>query len=115
MFEERLGGDLYIKAREIYKEVVTLLPLEPWEHYSQCRRSAGSVVANIAEGNGRRNEKGAYYRQFLLMARGSAYETLAWIQLGIIDGKLPVEAEERVGIALMSLSEHLLTEILKDQ
>lgn len=112
MFEEQLGGELYLKGRSIYKEVIKILPVDSWVHYSQCIKAAGSIVANIAEGNGRNSGKGGYYRQFLQMARGSAYETLAWIQVGIIDGKIPAESEKRIGELLINLGELLLIEIL---
>jgi len=60
----------------IYREVLTLLPLEEkWNLNSQIRRSALSIPANIAEGYGR-----FYYQdniRFCYIARGSLEETLS--------------------------------------
>jgi four helix bundle protein len=55
-----------------------MLPLG-WIHYDQCTRSLGSVVANIAEGEGRNVRETKYYQMFLLYSRGSACETIAWL------------------------------------
>lgn len=45
----------------------------------QLQRAAVSIVANIAEGNGRWHPKER--TNFFLIARGSAFETLALLQL----------------------------------
>ena len=53
----------------------------------QLLRSSGSISANISEGFGRR--KGREYVHYLIVARGSATETLNWLlkagDLGWID------------------------------
>jgi four helix bundle protein len=60
----------------IYREVLPLLPSEEkWILNQQLRRSALSIPANIAEGNGR-----FYYQdniRFCYIARGSLEETLS--------------------------------------
>lgn len=45
----------------------------------QIVRSADSVGANIAEGNGRYNSKDN--QRFIKIARGSLYETIHWLRL----------------------------------
>ncbi|HEX5478786.1 MAG TPA: four helix bundle protein, partial [Dehalococcoidia bacterium] len=45
----------------------------------QVLRSATSIAANIAEGHGR--FAGGAYRNHLSIARGSANETLSWLDL----------------------------------
>lgn len=47
--------------------------------YNQILRSASSIGANIAEGYGRYYKK--YYRQFVGIARGFAFETEYWLEI----------------------------------
>jgi len=75
-----LGGQLYKEALKIYKKTLSVLNPE-WVHYNQLANSVSSIVANIAEGNGRRLRSFKYYLNFLLTARGSAYETIAWLDI----------------------------------
>lgn len=76
--------DVWCKARDfalvIYRQVLLLLPPdEKWGLAQQIRRSAQSILVNIAEGYGR------YYYQdnvrFCYIARGSLEETLSHIVL----------------------------------
>ncbi|MEM7762278.1 MAG: four helix bundle protein [Cyanobacteria bacterium P01_A01_bin.40] len=66
-------------ANEIWKVVAT------WDYFAkdtlgkQMVRSADSVGANIAEGNGRYNSKDN--QRFVKIARGSLYETIHWLRL----------------------------------
>ena len=66
-------------ANEIWKIVA------PWEYFAkdtlgkQIVRSADSIGANIAEGNGRYNSKDN--QRFVKIARGSLYETIHWLRL----------------------------------
>lgn len=75
-----------------------------WVHFAQIRKSAGSVVANIAEGNGRRKPGSKYYQAFALIARGSLLETYAWMQLAHMDDILTDEdlREQLEGILILS-------------
>ncbi|MEO0928582.1 MAG: four helix bundle protein [Cyanobacteria bacterium J06643_13] len=66
-------------ANEIWKVVTT------WDYFAkdtlgkQMVRSADSIGANIAEGNGRYNIKDN--QRFVKIARGSLYETIHWLRL----------------------------------
>ncbi|MEL6911339.1 MAG: four helix bundle protein [Cyanobacteria bacterium J06598_4] len=66
-------------AHEIWKVVTT------WDYFAkdtlgkQMVRSADSIGANIAEGNGRYNIKDN--QRFVKIARGSLYETIHWLRL----------------------------------
>jgi four helix bundle protein len=70
----------------------------------QLIRSAGSVGANIAEGHGRMSRKA--YRQYLVIARGSASESGSWLDLlkrleyiGVEeDDKLQTELDSLIGL-----------------
>jgi four helix bundle protein len=67
-----LAKDVYILTRSFPRqEIFTLV--------QQMRRAALSILSNIAEGQGRRSR--ADYRNFVLIARGSAFELEAQIIL----------------------------------
>ena len=60
-------------AAEIYRLARKLPREETFALGDQLRRAAVSIPSNIAEGFGRSSKKD--YAKFLVMARGSAYET----------------------------------------
>jgi four helix bundle protein len=66
-------------ANKIWKIVMK------WDYFNkdtigkQITRSADSIGANIAEGNGRHNIK--ENQRFIRIARGSLYETIHWLRL----------------------------------
>ena len=71
-------------ATTICKEILPKLPVqEKWSLADQLRRSAQSVPANIAEGNGRSHRR--EYAHHVSIARGSLreVETLLEIALGL--------------------------------
>ncbi|MFN1218258.1 four helix bundle protein [Chryseobacterium kwangjuense] len=72
--------DIYNIAFELFIETHRLsLKLPRYELYelgSQLRRSADSVVTNIAEGYGRKNYKGDFIR-FLIYSQASCDETVS--------------------------------------
>jgi four helix bundle protein len=78
-----LSNPLVQAAEQLFDEICAELfsPVatgDPLAHVrSQLLRSAGSVVANIAEGHGK---AGADVRRFYLIARGSAYESVIWLR-----------------------------------
>ena len=59
-------------AAECYRRTKGFPPAETYGMASQIRRSAASIPANIAEGNGRESTK--VYIQFLRIAQGSLKE-----------------------------------------
>lgn len=78
----------------------------------QIRRSGVSVMANIAEGYGRRSDK--EFANFLNVAHGSAAETQSHLYIAIDLGYLNQEDFKRlyelldeVSRMIMSLSQHL--------
>lgn len=88
---------------EVYS-LVRLLPRE--ETYSlsdQMRRSAISIPANIAEGQGRDTDK--EYNRFISIARGSLWELLTHIEI--------CERLNYISVAQSAKSRDLITEISK--
>lgn len=75
--------NVYIKAKELVKQVYALLKKFPREEqYALCdqlRRAVISVPSNIAEGSGRQSEKDQAH--FYTIAYGSLMETLSQIDV----------------------------------
>ncbi|NET06943.1 MAG: four helix bundle protein [Merismopedia sp. SIO2A8] len=69
---EKLANEIWVIVKE-------------WEYFAQDTvgkqivRSADSVGANIAEGNGRYNIRDN--QRFIKIAKGSLYETIHWLRL----------------------------------
>lgn len=47
---------------------------------SQLRRSSKSICANVAEGFAKQQNSKAEFKRFLLIAIGSAHETVVWLE-----------------------------------
>ena len=81
------------RARELHALVVSLTKREPFKWnfklVAQIKDSADSAMANIAEGY----EKGlrAEYHRFLLIAKGSAGETLSHLYSALDEGLITQE------------------------
>src|SRR3989344_2517256 len=73
------------KAMELTEEIYRLTKDFPREELygltSQLRRAAFSIPLNISEGQGRKSRK--EFTQFLLIARGSAYELNTALQIAV--------------------------------
>lgn len=79
------GMDLVVKVYELTR---TFPREELFGLTSQVRRSAASIPANIAEGQGRRRGTGEF-RQFLYVSRGSLNETETHLEVAIRLGYAP--------------------------
>lgn len=110
-FEDKLGGELYSTAISIYRDVISIMPNKEWAHWSQCANAMGSVVANIAEGTGKSGKGNKYYQNFCLHSRGSAFEVVAWLQIGVIDGTINESSATTLGEQLLALGDALLQEV----
>jgi four helix bundle protein len=88
-------GDLlaYRRAVELADDLRAVVgdwpKLDQWTLGVQLIRSADSVGANIAEAFGRSSVPDQL--RFLLIARGSAYETQHWIERAVARSLLPAE------------------------
>lgn len=114
MFESKLGGKMYLDAVGIYRDVSRVFPPQGnnWTQFGQFFRALGSIVANVAEANGKSKDGAKYYQNLMLHARGSTYEAVAWLELAVIDG-LVSEVDARVlGGRLMALSDSIFEEVL---
>jgi four helix bundle protein len=71
----------------------------------QLNRAALSVPANIAEGNGRFTPRDR--RNFFIIARGSAHECVALLELASRRGLVDEERRDRLGADLETISRML--------
>ena len=69
---------------------------EQFELASQLRRSSKSICANLAEGRARQQGSSAEFRRFVLMALGSADETILWCRFAKDLGYLSSSEHERI-------------------
>jgi four helix bundle protein len=70
----------YQAALDVHKIALGFPQHERFELSSQLRRSSKGICANLTEGRGRQQGSQAEFRRFVLMALGSADETLLWIR-----------------------------------
>jgi len=93
---------VYQKAKQLTIDVIKYfskfkLPKTQEFLIIQLLRAISSIGANIAEGYGRHYKKS--YRQFLSIARGSAFEAEYWLEvvleINIFDNKKLKEFDER--------------------
>ena len=113
MFENKLGGLLYATAIGIYRDIMPIMPEQDnWLHRDQCVKALGSMVANIAEGSGKHKPDGKYYQNALQHSRGSAFEVIAWLQMGVIDGVFTEPDIINFGNQILVLGDSLYQEIM---
>jgi four helix bundle protein len=68
----------YRAALEVHRASLSFPKHEQFELASQLRRSSKSICANLAEGRAKQQGSSAEFRRYVLMALGSADETLLW-------------------------------------
>lgn len=69
----------YAISVNIHKTSLTFSKIEQYARADQIRRTTKSICANIAEGFAKQRSSKAEFKRFLLIALGSASETLVWI------------------------------------
>ena len=69
---------------------------EQFELASQLRRSSKSICANLAEGRARQHGSSAEFRRFVLMALGSADETILWCRFALDLGYLNPDQHDKL-------------------
>jgi len=70
----------YKSALKMYEDTRSMPKEELYGITSQIRRSAASIPANIAEGYAKK-ESPEEYRRYLIIAKGSCYESKVWIDM----------------------------------
>ncbi len=94
------GLKVYQKAyglvKEVYETVKTLPESERYNISSQIKRAATSVSLNIAEGYAKKEYSKADYIRFLLISKGSAYETEVLLDLCRDFGYMPEEKHDEM-------------------
>lgn len=86
----------YDVALEIHRIAQTFPKHEQYELASQLRRSSKSICANLAEGRARQQGSTAEFRRFVLIALGSADESVLWCSFAKDLGYLTDEQYERL-------------------
>jgi four helix bundle protein len=81
-------------ADELHSSIARWPSFERWTVGVQLMRAADSIGANIAESAGRWHR--ADERRFLLIARGSLYESEHWLRCAEERGLLPERSSERL-------------------
>lgn len=87
-----LNWEVYKMSRSLFKDVLKIIEELPGNHKfgigNQLSRSTSSIALNIAEGSGKSSAKDL--NRYLDIALGSAYETLASLDLlreiGLLSG-----------------------------
>src|SRR5262245_32936245 len=86
----------YAAALETHKLSLGFPKYEQFELASQLRRSAKSICANLAEGRARQQGSSAEFRRFVLIALGSADETILWCRFAKDLGYLTPEVHDKL-------------------
>jgi four helix bundle protein len=86
----------YDAALDVHRLAQSFPRHEQFELASQLRRSSKSICANLAEGRARQQGSSAEFRRFVLMALGSADETILWCRFAKDLGYLSSSEHERI-------------------
>lgn len=94
------------KAREVTKEIYTLYLVtnlsKDFSLQDQMKRCAISIMANIAEGHGRRTNN--EFANFLNIARGSAIELQSHLYVSLDQKYIGIESFDKIYIMLEEIS-----------
>ena len=101
--------EVYQLAEKLANEIWSIV--NRWDYFAkdtvgkQIVRSADSIGANVAEGNGRYNIKDN--QRFVKIARGSLYETIHWLRLACYRKLISNEEVEKLKPIIDELSPRL--------
>ena len=109
--------NVYIKAKELVKQVYVLLKKFPREEqYALCdqlRRAVISVPSNIAEGSGRQSDKDQAH--FYTIAYGSLMETLSQLDVACDLGYISHEEFDQMELLINEEAKMLAGLVAKRQ
>ena len=99
----------YEAALDVHRLAQAFPKHERYELASQIRRSSKSICANLAEGRGRQQASCSEFRRFIMIALGSANETLLWCRFAKDLGYIDAEAPQRIDAAYSEIARMLST------
>ena len=88
-------GKAYRSALEVHKLSLGFPRHEQFELASQLRRSSKSICANLAEGRARQQGSSTEFRCYVLIALGSADETILWCRFAVDLGYLNPDQHDK--------------------
>ena len=107
----------YAGALGVHRLSLAFPKHEQFELASQLRRSSKSICANLAEGRAKQQGSSAEFRRYVLMALGSADETLLWLRFAADLGYLDAASAKDMAAAFSEIARMLngLASTLKTQ
>ena len=100
-------GKAYRAALDIHKLSLSFPRHEQFELASQLRRSSKSICANLAEGRARQQGSSAEFRRYVLIALGSADETILWCRFAVDLGYLNPDQHEKLSASFSEIARML--------
>jgi four helix bundle protein len=97
----------YAAALDVHKLAMSFPKHEQYELASQLRRSSKSICANLAEGRARQQGSSAEFRRYVLIALGSADETILWCRFANDLGYLEAEEHEQLATKFSEIARML--------
>jgi four helix bundle protein len=83
VWDMEVFGKAYKAALDVHKLSLSFPRHEQFELASQLRRSSKSICANLAEGRAKQQGSTAEFRRFVLIALGSADESILWLRFAV--------------------------------
>lgn len=114
---QREGGkmnEICENALTLYEELWGILGRdEDWLHHSQLFRAASSMVVNMLEGEGVKRKKQGRSAYSWSIARGELFETIGWVRIALIEGKIVPEKGEELRSRLEEMG-NTLQKLIED-
>ena len=100
-------GKAYKAALEAHKLSLSFPRHEQFELASQLRRSSKSICANLAEGRAKQQGSSAEFRRYVLIALGSADETILWCRFAVDLGYLTPSQHDQLKASFSEIARML--------